>query len=363
MKHLLIGAAVVALAVGPLAAQGNGNGKGQAGGHGKAEHGPSMKGPSIQRGPAMKGPSMHGPSMKASGHGNSSHAPRSMAPSMKPAAPQHGNGKVHAPGNGAEKARAPGKATAEHGRSAAAHADNASRVRSLGNGKPDAPNMKAAKAAGLGVKVLADGRRYYSERNARESFDFSTARFGPVVGCPPGLAKKNSGCMPPGLAKQRLYRPTWWGMTGLAGGQYVYDDGYLLHLNGERVAGYVPLLGGGLSPGNIWPSMYAPVAFPDYYEDYYDLGPPGGYRYADDVLYRVDPSTSAITSIAALLTGDNFQIGSPLPPGYDVYNVPYPYRSQYVDGPDDWYRYSDGYIYQVDPTTQLVTAAIEMLAG
>jgi hypothetical protein len=353
MKHLLAGAAVVAFAMGPLAAQGNGKGKGQAGGHGKAEHGPSMQGPS------MKGPTMHGPSMKASGHGNSAHSAGSMAPTMKSASPQHGNGKAHAPG----KSKGPVKDSAERGRSAAAHADRPSRVQSPGNGKGNGPNLKVAKAGGPGVKVLEDGRRYYSERDARVTFDFSGARFGLIDGCPPGLAKKNNGCMPPGLAKQRVYQPTWWGLTGLASGPYAYEDGYLLRLNGDRVASYVPLLGGALSPGNIWPSMYRPVVVPDYYADYYDLGPPGGYRYADNVLYRVDASTSAITSIAALLTGDSFQIGSPLPPGYDVYNVPYPYRSQYLDGPDARYRYSDGYIYQVDPTTQLITAAIDMLAG
>jgi hypothetical protein len=354
MKHLLIGAAVVALAVAPLAAQGNGHGKGQSGG-GKPEHGPAMQAPS------MHGPAMKGPSMQASGHGNSGHAPGLMAPAMKPAAPQHG--KAHAPGNGAGKANAPAKGPAERGREAVAHADKPARALSQGNGKANGPNQKAAKAAGPGVRVLEDGRRYYTERGARQSFDVAAVRLGPIDGCPPGLAKKNNGCMPPGLAKQRLYQPGWWGLTGLGGGRYVYDDGYLLRLDGDRVASYVPLLGGALSPGNIWPSMYAPVAVPEYYADYYDLGPPDSYRYADDVLYRVDPSTSAITSIAALLTGDNFQIGSPVPPGYDVYNVPYPYRSQYLDGPDARYRYSDGYIYQVDPTTQLVTAAIDLLAG
>ena len=71
----------------------------------------------------------------------------------------------------------------------------------------------------------------------------------------------------------------------------------------------------------------------------------------------------SITSIAALLTGDDFQIGSPMPPGYDVYNVPYRYRSQYADGPGARYRYSDGYIYQIDPTTQLIKAAIDLLAS
>ena len=50
-----------------------------------------------------------------------------------------------------------------------------------------------------------------------------------------------------------------------------------------------------------------------------------------------------------------------MPSGYDIYNVPYGYRDQYRDGPDARYRYSDGYVYQVDPTSQLIVAAIELL--
>ena len=351
MKHLLIGAAVVALVAGPLAAQGNG--KGQAGGHGKADHGPSMKGPAMQ-----------GPSMKASGHGNSGHAGKSTAPTMKPAASQQASDKARKRGHGPGKAQAPARAAAEKGPSAAARPGSpAPRDMHPGNAKPNGPNGKASVAARPGIRVLDDGRRYYTERASRDIFDASAVRLGPIQGCPPGLAKKNNGCLPPGQAKQRFYQPAWWGLTGLAAGPYAYRDGYLLRLDGDEVGGYIPLLGGALSPGNIWPSMYAPVTVPEYYVDYYDLGPAGGYRYADDVLYRVDPSTSAITSIVALLTGDDFRIGSPMPPGYDVYNVPYPYRSQYLDGPEARYRYSDGYIYQVDPTTQLVTAAIDLLAG
>lgn len=50
-----------------------------------------------------------------------------------------------------------------------------------------------------------------------------------------------------------------------------------------------------------------------------------------------------------------------MPLGYDIYNVPPAYRDRYVDGPDAMYRYSDGYVYEVDPTTQLVRAVIELL--
>ena len=53
--------------------------------------------------------------------------------------------------------KASGKATAEHGRSAAAHADKPSRALSRGNGKGNAPNREAVKAAGPGMKVLDVG--------------------------------------------------------------------------------------------------------------------------------------------------------------------------------------------------------------
>jgi hypothetical protein len=193
---------------------------------------------------------------------------------------------------------------------------------------------------------------------------FAEPRHGLIDGCPPGLAAKNNGCRPPGQARngfRSLFdRPDFWGMR-LDDGRYFYRDGYLLRYDTGGIGGYIPLLGGALSVGNAWPSYYAPVELPGYYEQYYGLGPYNSYRYADNVIYRVDPDTSAISSIAALLTGDQFVVGQPMPLGYDIYNVPYGYRDQYVDGPDAYYRYSDGYIYQVDPETQLIAAVIELL--
>src|SRR5690606_36532495 len=197
----------------------------------------------------------------------------------------------------------------------------------------------------------------------------SIPRLGLIEGCPPGLAKKNPLCVPPGQARtstRGLFglfdRPDFWGLTRLGDGRYFYDDGSLVRYGPSGgVLGYVPLLGGALSVGNAWPSYYEPVALPGYYESYYGLGPYDSYRYANNVVYRVDPETSAITSIAALLTGDRFAVGQPMPPGYDVYNVPYGYRDRYVDGPGGYYRYSDGYIYQVDPETRLIASVIELL--
>ena len=208
----------------------------------------------------------------------------------------------------------------------------------------------------------------WGERHGLASY---RALRGPIDGCPPGLAKKDNGCMPPGLAVKRgerrhragYYRPGFFGYDGLGDGRYFYDDGYLFQLGeGDRIAAYIPLLGGALSAGRIWPDYYPSSPLPDHYVEYYNLGRPQSYRYADDVIYRVDPQTAAISSIAALLTGDDFAIGRPMPAGYDVYNVPYAYRDTYYDRPDALYRYSDGYVYEVDPETMLVAAAIELLS-
>ena len=189
-------------------------------------------------------------------------------------------------------------------------------------------------------------------------------RRGLISGCPPGLAKKNNGCMPPGLAKQNQfdrYDANWWGLRGLNNlSGYRYLDGNLVRLtSGGAVMDYYPLLGGALAPGNQWPSAWQPTPLSPYYSDYYGLG--NDYRYFDGAIYRVDPSTSAIQTVAALLTGDNFTVGQRMPSGYSAYNVPYQYRDQYADGPDANYRYSDGYVYKTDPKTQLILAAIQLL--
>ncbi len=67
-----------------------------------------------------------------------------------------------------------------------------------------------------------------------------------------------------------------------------------------------------------------------------------------------------IQSIVALLAGD-LGVGQRMPSNYGVYNVPLAYRDRYYDTPDAMYRYNDGYIYQADPKTQLITAVISAL--
>ncbi len=183
-----------------------------------------------------------------------------------------------------------------------------------------------------------------------------------IQGCPPGLARKRNGCLPPGQARQqyRSYDPGFFGLFGAGSGRYFYNDGYLLSYRRDGLAGYLPLLGGALGIGREWPSFYEPQPLPTYYSDYYRLGEPRAYRYADNVIYRVEPQSAAIIGVAALLTGDDITIGQPMPRGYDIYNVPHAYRDRYYDRPGRKYRYADGYVYENDTETALVLAAIRL---
>lgn len=211
-------------------------------------------------------------------------------------------------------------------------------------------------------------RQLFQTRDGRPVVYFSRDDDrGLIAGCPPGLAKKNNGCLPPGQARQiaraaETGRYDWLWRKRDDASRYEYRDGYLYRMNPQgSLLGYLPVLGGALSPGAAWPAQYQYQPAPDYYSSYFGLPQNQQYRYADGALYGVDPQTQMISQVAALLTGQNIGVGQPLPAGYDVYNVPYAYRDQYVDGPEAMYRYNDGYVYQADPKTQLVTAVIQLL--
>lgn len=190
---------------------------------------------------------------------------------------------------------------------------------------------------------------------------------GLIAGCPPGLAKKDNGCLPPGQARKIAraagadrYDWMWRGRDDA--GRYEYRDGYLYRSNQQgSLTGWLPVLGGALSPGSAWPSQYQYQPAPDYYSSYFGLNQNQDYRYADGALYGVNPQTNTISQVAALLTGQNLGVGQRLPSGYDVYNVPYAYRDQYADNATSMYRYNDGYVYQADPKTQLITTVIQLL--
>ena len=126
------------------------------------------------------------------------------------------------------------------------------------------------------------------------------------------------------------------------------------------VENVVPVYAAGYGVGQYLPGAYNYYNVPMQYRSMYYDTPDYGYWYSPGAIYQYDRGTSVITSVAALMS-PGFTIGQPLPAGYGVYNVPYDYRATYYDTPDAWYRYNNGYIYQVDPVTQLVTAIVASL--
>jgi len=77
--------------------------------------------------------------------------------------------------------------------------------------------------------------------------------------CPPGLAKKNNGCLPPGQAKK-------------------------LYNRGQRWPG---------NYGQAWSYNQVPMDW----RNQYDLNPYNRYYYGDGYLYAVDPKTQLISDV------------------------------------------------------------------
>ncbi|MBX7539997.1 hypothetical protein [Qipengyuania sphaerica] len=345
MRILMAGVAALALASSGAYAQGNGNGNGKGDKQSSAQN---------------KG-----------NKGGGKHADR--GPQRTAQADRRGNqGNQGNNGNGKAKAdRGPDRSYAQNNQGN--RGNDKRQATRYDDRRYDRDDRRYDRDDRREVRVRYDDRDDRRFRSGDRDYRWlaSDRNRGLIDGCPPGLAKKRNGCNPPGQLKDRgersiygyNYRPSLFGLSNYdRRGDYYYRDGYLVRY-GDRggISSWLPLLGGALGIGNVWPSSYQSYRVPDYYVDYYDLGGYDRYRYADNVIYRVNPEDAAITSIAALITGDEFQIGQPMPRGYDVYNVPYAYRDRYYDTPQYMYRYSDGYVYQVDPETRLVAAAIDLL--
>jgi hypothetical protein len=142
--------------------------------------------------------------------------------------------------------------------------------------------------------------------------------------------------------------------------RYYYGNIYQVDCDDGYVENVIPMYAGGYGVGQLLPSAYSYYNVPVQYRSLYYDTPDYGYWYSPGAIYQYDNDSSMITSVAALLS-PGFTIGRPVPAGYDIYNVPYQYRDTYYDTNDAWYRYNNGYIYQVDPTTQLVTAIVASL--
>jgi hypothetical protein len=196
-------------------------------------------------------------------------------------------------------------------------------------------------------------------------------------GCPPGLARQNRQCMPPGqlrraaigqradLARFASVPDAWaYRFRDDANAYYRYGDDnvvYRIDRGSNSIASVIPLLASGLAVGDSLPLGFDSYNLPLAYRDNYVDGSGALYRYDDGAIYQVDPQSRMIEGIVALLGGNPLSVGSPVPAGYDAYNLPPAYRDNYVDDADSLYRYSNGSIFEIDPQTMLVRALVEMI--
>ena len=142
--------------------------------------------------------------------------------------------------------------------------------------------------------------------------------------------------------------------------RYAYGVIYQVDCFTGMVENVIPTYAGGYGVGQMLPSAYSYYNVPMQYRSLYYPTADYSYWYAPGAIYQYDQRSSLITSVAALMS-PGFTIGQPLPVGYGMYNVPLAYRSTYYDTPNAWYRYNNGYIYQVDPSTMLVGSVVASL--
>ena len=310
-----------------------------------------------------------------------------VSPALADPGGDKGKGQGQSKGSGQAKSQAP-KADRGHG------GDHAMKVdRGQGGGREMRVERKAEKHVqredrGNNKNIARNDRHDDRDRDVRivnsngnrfvPGWNENGLKRGFVGGCPPGLAKKGNGCMPPGQAKKLVgtLLPAALSNNMLDGpfrqwyrdnddfyyrndGDYIYrvrrEGGLIdaLFPSYDRDYYYYPV-------GMNYPSDYNFYNVPYQYSSYYPDGGDYAYRYGDGAIYQVNPTSGLIQGIAALLAGD-LSVGQRLPLSYGAYNVPMSYRDRYYDTNDDWYRYNDGYIYRVDPTTQLITAVINAI--
>ena len=131
-------------------------------------------------------------------------------------------------------------------------------------------------------------------------------------------------------------------------------------------AGLVPaqlLYGQQLFPVRLRVQYYG---FNSFYPASYGAGYGYGYdnlcnRYVNGIIYQVDCVTGMIEDVIPLYAG-GYGVGQLLPTGYGYYNVPYQYRDMYYDTSDYGYWYAPGAIYQYDPSSSMITSVAALLS-
>ncbi|MBM3927256.1 MAG: hypothetical protein FJ335_02185 [Sphingomonadales bacterium] len=368
MRGLVVVLASAAIAVSPIWAQGRGNdgppGKGGGGPEGKGRGAGDRGGPPAgkggqggSRGPE-RGPDRGGP--------GSDRGPDRRADRGGPGGPDRG-------GPGRDDRRGPGWDRADRGPPpppgrrdvADARGWDGPKGKGRENRGPDGPKGRGwGPGDGPPPKGNAWGRR------GRDAW-FAIAPQA-VALCPPATVRRGDACLLPARARRLwaddagrsdLWYGRWADWRDDRQYDYRYDDGYLYRTStgSNIISAILPLLGGALFGGNVWPQAATDYQVPAYYGDYFGYNDGLDYRYGDGAILGVNPTSGSIDGIAALLTGNQWAVGQAMPAGYDFYNVPPQFRDRYVDDAQHWYRYSDGQVYDVDPTTQIVRQIIQLV--
>ena len=124
--------------------------------------------------------------------------------------------------------------------------------------------IAGAAALGLASPVYAGPGKGHGKPAHAQGHKGQGALYGyGTGGCPPGLAKKNNGCMPPGQAK-KLYNV------------------------GQRFP---------LRYGNMWTYNQVPPIL----RQQYGFGPNDRYYYGDGYIYQVDPKTMLISQVVSAI--------------------------------------------------------------
>ena len=179
---LLAGIAAVALAAGPALAQD----KGKGGGRGHEAHGQGAK--------------------PDKGHGSEQRGNQEQRDNRPDRGDRGATRQVERSDNRAQRADdRVQRADVDRDRG---HDNRPQRIDDRGHGNDGRAIIVDRSGGDRGLRVDDDFRR----RDV-----FAARSRGLIAGCPPGLAKKNNGCQPPGQARQQdadwrrsLYRPDWW---------------------------------------------------------------------------------------------------------------------------------------------------------
>jgi hypothetical protein len=387
MKWMLAaGAATLAISSPVLADKGGHGGKGQGGQQAQSDHGGGQK--QQQQAHGNHGGDNHQVRMNSGGGSRDDHAQRrSGNREFRAQRTDRGGGQAKpmrfvqsensGRGGGNDHAKIQSRG---HDRAQVARVDD---NRGRGNGKDDVRFDRGNRAFAVNsdrmFKVRDVDRGQVRFRDVDRD-DLFVRRFGYADGCPPGLAKKNNGCLPPGQAAKFIGQPllaaSRYGTLGALPGSfrnlywddddyyYRYGGGYIYRVDRDRdlIDGLIPLFGAALIGQPLGQSYINPYYQPSYFNAFYPNSPYDCYRYGYGYVYETDCATGFVEDV--IPTYDyGYGVGQIMPSSYSYYNVPYAYRGYFADDDDYYYRYAPGAIYRVDRDTALISAVAALLTG